>query len=147
MDRITVHVLGDHGPFSRVGKSVGYKLRIGQSVFLLDCGAPLFQQIGGHGLKEVEGLILTHCHDDHKRWFTDLALLFRYAPDMRKKLRLFTTEAVYDDLREASIPALTKGLSDDSKTVTDVAFEDFINYRIIAPRARYRIVAGEEGLG
>jgi len=147
MDGITIHVLGDHGPFSRVGKSVGYRLQIGRSVFLLDCGAPLFQQIGGHGLKEVEGLILTHCHDDHKRWFTDLALFFRYAPDMRKKLRLFTTEAVYDDLREASIPALTKGLSDDSKTVTDVAFEDFIDYRIIGPRARYRIVLGEKGNG
>jgi glyoxylase-like metal-dependent hydrolase (beta-lactamase superfamily II) len=147
MDGISMHVLGDNGPFSRVGKSVGYRLQIGQSVFLLDCGAPLFQQIGGHGLKEIEGLIITHCHDDHKRWFGDLALFFRYAPDMRKKLRLFTTEAVYYDLREASIPALTKGLSDDSKTITDVAFEDFIDYRVIGPRARYRIVAREEGNG
>lgn len=147
MDGITVHVLGDHGPFSRVGKSVGYKLHIGQSVFLLDCGAPLFQLIGGHGLKEIEGLIITHCHDDHKRWFTDLALFFRYAPDVRKKLLLLTSEAVYNDLREASIPALTRGLSDDSKTITDVAFEDFVDYRIIGPRARYRIVAREEGNG
>ncbi len=147
MDGITVHVLGDHGPFSRVGKSVGYRLQIGQSVFLLDCGAPLFQQIGGHGMKEIEGLIITHCHDDHKRWFTDLALFFRYAPDMRKKLRLFTTEAVYKDLREASIPVLTKGLSDDSKTITDVAFEEFVEHRIIGPRARFRIVAREEDNG
>lgn len=147
MDRITVHVLGDHGPFSRAGKSVGYRLQIGQSYFLLDCGAPLFQQIGGHGLKEIEGLIITHCHDDHKRWFTDLALFFRYAPDMRKKLRLLTTEAVYSDLREASIPVLTKGLSDDSKTIRDVAFEEFVDFRIIGPRARYMIVAREEGSG
>ncbi|HET6419219.1 MAG TPA: hypothetical protein VFG19_03625 [Geobacteraceae bacterium] len=147
MDGITVHVLGDHGPFSRVGKSVGYRLQIGQSVFILDCGTPLFQQIGGHGLKEIEGLIITHCHDDHKRWFTDLALFFRYAPDMRKKLRLVATEAVYNDLKEASIPALTKGLSDDSKTITDVAFEEFIDYRIIGPRARYRIAERDEGSG
>jgi ribonuclease BN (tRNA processing enzyme) len=147
MDGITVHVLGDHGPFSWVGDSVGYRLQIGQSVFLLDCGAPLFQLVCGHELKEIEWLIITHCHDDHKRWFGDLALFFRYAPDMRKKLRLLTTEAVYNDLREASIPALTKGLSDDSKTITDVAFEDFIDYRIIGPRARYRIVAKEEGAG
>jgi ribonuclease BN (tRNA processing enzyme) len=147
MDGMTVHVLGDHGPFSSVGNSVGYRLRIGQSVFLLDCGAPLFRQIGDHELKEIEGLIITHCHDDHKRWFGDLALFFRYASDMRKKLRLLTTEAVYNDLREASVPALTKGLSDDSKTITDVAFEDFIDYRIIGPRARYRIVAKKEGTG
>jgi len=144
MEGITVRVLGDHGPFSRAGKSVGYRLQIGQSVFLLDCGAPLFQQIGGHGLKEIEGLILTHCHDDHKRWFGDLALFFRYAPDMGKKLRLFTTEAIYHDLREASIPVITRGLSDDSKTITDVAFEDFVDYRMIGPRARYKIVAKQD---
>lgn len=48
---------------------------------------------------------------------------------MRKKLRLLTTEAIYKDLREASIPVLTRGLSDDSKTINDVAFEDFVDYR------------------
>jgi len=147
MDGITVQVLGDNGPFSRTGKSVGYRLRIGESVLLLDCGAPLFQQIGGHGLKEVEGLILTHCHDDHKRWFTDLALFFRYAPDMRRKLRLFTTEAVFHDLKAASMPILGTGLSDDATTVTDLAFEDFIDHQVIGPKARYRIVAQDEGSG
>jgi len=147
MDGITVQVLGDHGPFSRAGKSVGYRLCIGQSIFLLDCGAPLFQQIGGHGLQEIKGLILTHCHDDHKRWFTDLALFFRYAPDMRRKLRLFTTEAVQRKLKAASMPVLGTGLSDDATTVTDVAFEDFIDYRMIGPKARYRIVKREEGGG
>jgi glyoxylase-like metal-dependent hydrolase (beta-lactamase superfamily II) len=147
MDGIAVQVLGDNGPFSRTGKSVGYLLRLGQSSYLLDCGTPLFQQIGGHGLKEIEGLILTHCHDDHKRWFTDLALFFRYAPDMRRKLRLFTTEAVYHDLKAASIPTVSTGLSDDATTVTDVAFEDFIDYRMIGPKTRYNIVTRKEGGG
>lgn len=147
MDELTVRVLGDNGPFSKTGKSVGYILSIGQSNFLLDCGAPLFQQIGGHGLQEIEGLILTHCHDDHKRWFTDLALFFRYAPDMRRKLRLFTTEAVCHDLKAASMPIVGTGLSEDATTVTDVAFEDFIDYRMIGPKARYRIVRREEGNG
>ncbi|WP_148204312.1 hypothetical protein [Syntrophotalea carbinolica] len=147
MDGITVQILGDHGPFSRTGKSVGYKLCLGSSTLLLDCGAPLFQQIGGHGLQEIEGLILTHCHDDHKRWFTDLALFYRYAPDIRRKLRLLTTEAVYHNLKAASMPILGTGLSDDATTVTDVAFEDFIDYRIIGPKARYGIVTREEDSG
>ncbi len=147
MDGILVHVLGDHGPFSRGGKSVGYRLQLGQSDFLLDCGTPLFQQIGGHDLKGIEGLILTHCHDDHKRWFTDLALFFRYAPDMGKKLCLLTTEAVYHDLKAASMPILGTGLSDDGATVTDVAFEDFVDYRMIGPKARYRIMPREKSFG
>jgi len=141
MDNLTVHVLGDYCQFSRMWKSIGYKLQIGRSAFLLDCGAPLFQQLGGHGLKEIEGLIITHCHDDHKRWLGDLALFCRYAPDVRKKVRLFTSERVYDDLREATAPALTRGLSDDSKTVVDLAFEDFIEHHLLGPRARYRIVS------
>ncbi len=67
IDDIVVRVLGDCGPFSRIGKSIGYQVTIGQFSYLVDCGAPVFQQLGGHKLKEIKGLIVTHCHDDHKR--------------------------------------------------------------------------------
>src|SRR5208283_2163408 len=147
MDGIIVHILGDFGPFSRMGKSIGYKLQVGQSVFLVDCGAPLFQQTGGHGLKEVDGLIITHCHDDHKRWFSDLALFSRYAPDMQRKIKLLTAEAVHDDIKEASTPALIKSLSKDSKTIIDIPYEDFIRYQMIGPRANYRIISKVDGKG
>lgn len=50
-DGITLKILGDFGPFSRVGKSIGYLVKAEQSNFLLDCGAPLFQQIGGAWFK------------------------------------------------------------------------------------------------
>ena len=87
-DGIILRVLGDSGPFSRMGKSIGYQIEIGQSCYLIDCGAPLFHLIGGHGLKKVGGLLITHCHDDHKRWFSDLALFCRYAPDFHNKVFL-----------------------------------------------------------
>ncbi len=147
MDGIIVHILGDYGPFSRMGKSIGYKLQAGKSVFLIDCGAPLFQQIGGHGLKEVDGLIVTHCHDDHKRWLSDLALFSRYAPDVQRRISLLTAEAVHEDLIEASTPALVKSLSKDSKTIIDIPYEDFIRYQMIGPRAKYRIISKEDGNG
>ena len=41
MDGITIRVLGDYGPFSRMGKSIGYQVTIGQSSYLVDCGSPL----------------------------------------------------------------------------------------------------------
>ena len=98
-DGITLRILGDFGPFSRVGKSIGYKITIGTSNYLLDCGSPLFQQIGGHGIKEITGLIITHCHDDHKRWFTDLALFNMYASDADAgKIFLLTSEDVHNEL-------------------------------------------------
>ena len=146
-DGITLQIHGDHGPFSRIGKSVGYELNIGKSNYLLDCGAPLFQKIGGHGLNKLDGLILTHCHDDHKRWFTDLVLFHMYAPDIRDKVTLFTTEDVYRELVKSSSPPLDKSLSADSKNVIDIAFDEHIDFRIIGPRAKYIIEQKVDGSG
>jgi hypothetical protein len=144
---ITVHILGDFGPFSRIGKSIGYQIEIGERNYLIDCGAPLFQQIGGHGLKKIDGLIITHCHDDHKRWFSDLALFNMYAPDVMNRVSLMTSEDVHRNIIEASMPALEKSLSIDSRQVIDIPYEDYVDYRILGPRAKYKIVSTDEGIG
>lgn len=146
-DGITLHILGDYGPFSRMGKSIGYQITIGQSRYLIDCGAPLFQQMGGHRLKGIKGLIITHCHDDHKRWFTDLALFNMYAPDFSSRVTLLTSEDVHQEIIRSSGPALDKTLSKDSKNVIDVGYEDYITYRMLGPRAQYRIASIADGDG
>lgn len=144
---IVVRVLGDYGPFSTMGKSIGYQVSIGNSSFLVDCGSPLFQQIGGHGLKSIRGLIITHCHDDHKRWFTDLALFNLYAPDIQHKLPLFTSETINDALHVSSGPALNTSLSGDSKTVVDLEYGDYIDFKALGPRPKYRIARRDIGAG
>ncbi|MEJ2182614.1 MAG: hypothetical protein P8Y66_03735 [Nitrospirota bacterium] len=144
---ITIKVLGDFGPFSRIGKSIGYQVFHGNLSYLIDCGAPLFQEIGGHGLKIVDALIVTHCHDDHKRWFTDLALFHRYAQDVGERLTLVTSEDIRDELMKASAPALDRSLSQDSKRIVDIPYEEYIDYRVLGPRAKYRIVSRHEGAG
>lgn len=146
-DGILVRVLGDYGPFSSMGKSIGYQVSVGDSSFLVDCGSPLFQQIGGHGLKAIKGLIITHCHDDHKRWFTDLSLFNMYAPDVHHKLPVFTTEAINEGLLVSSAPALNTSLGHDSKTVVDLAYDDYIDFRPLGPRPKYRIVRRDIGAG
>lgn len=146
-DGILVQVLGDYGPFSSMGKSIGYQVTIGDSSFLVDCGSPLFQQIGGHGLKAIKGLIITHCHDDHKRWFTDLSLFSLYTPDIPHKLPVFTSEAINEGLRAASGPALNTSLNSDSKTVVDLDYTDYIDFRQLGPRAKYRIMRQDTGGG
>lgn len=144
---ITVRVLGDYGPFSAMGKSIGYQVTIGESSFLIDCGSPLFQQIGGHGLKNIKGLIITHCHDDHKRWFTDLSLFCLYAPDISHQLPLYTSATINAGLQVASGPSLHTSLSADSKRVVDLSYSDYVDYNPLGPRARYRIVTVDEGFG
>ena len=146
-DGILVRVLGDYGPFSSMGKSIGYQVSIGDSSFLVDCGSPLFQQIGGDGFKDVKGLIITHCHDDHKRWFTDLSLFSLYATDCPHKLPVFTSEAINEGLCISSGPALNTSLSGDSRRVVDLAYDDYIDFRPLGPRAKYRIVRQDCGGG
>lgn len=130
-----------------MGKSIGYQVSIGESSFLVDCGSPLFQQIGGHGLKTIKGLIITHCHDDHKRWFTDLSLFNRYAPDIAHKLSLFTSEIINEGLIVSSGPALNTSLSSDSRTVVDLAYDDYVDFKLLGPRAKYRIIRRNIGEG
>ena len=146
-DGISVRILGDFGPFSMMGKSIGYEITIGKSVYLLDCGAPLFQQIGGNNLKNIKGLFVTHCHDDHKRWFTDLALFHRYVPNADFEIFLLTSEDVHDELYTAAGPALDRSLSPDSKTIIDIPQQSYLTYQMLGPRARYKIVSRDEGNG
>ncbi len=147
MSGITVRVLGDYGPFSRMGKSIGYLITMGNSQYILDCGTPLFQQIGGHGLKNIRGMIITHCHDDHKRWFSDLALFNMYAPDFLSRLFLLTTEQINEELKRASGPALERSLSADAKSVIDIPYENYIEHQVLGPRPKYRIVRKVKGGG
>jgi ribonuclease BN (tRNA processing enzyme) len=128
-----------------MGKSIGYQVTIGDSSFLVDCGSPLFQQIGGHNLKSINGLIITHCHDDHKRWFTDLALFSLYTPDHPHRLPIFTSEAVNEGLIATSGPALDTSLSGDSKNVVDLTYDDYIDFTPLGPRAKFRIIRREIG--
>jgi len=144
---ITVKVLGDFGPFSSMGKNIGYELEINGSRYLIDCGAPVFQQVGGNGLRDVNGLIITHCHDDHKRWFTDLALFNIYAADFGRKVTLITSEDIHQDLVRSSASALDRTLSLDARFIIDVPYEDYISPVPLGPKAKYRITTIDEGNG
>lgn len=144
---ITLKVLGDFGPFSRVGKSIGYLVSVGGEHFLVDCGSPLFNQIGGHGIKDITGLLITHCHDDHKRWFSDLALFHRYAPDFHSNIFLLATEDVLAGLIDSSAPAIDRSLSMDSERIIDIGFDEYADVQLIGPKARFRIATLDHGNG
>lgn len=136
---IRIDIIGDSGPFSEVGKSIGYKISVKGVEYLIDCGAPLFQHLGLEGITRFRGLFATHSHDDHKRWFTDLALFMYYDPNQKQRLRLITTETIHEEFYKTSKAALERSLSLDSKRVIDIPYEDFVESILIGPRARYKI--------
>ena len=137
---IEILVLGDYGPFSEQGKSIGYQVFINGDSYLVDLGAPLFQQIGGAGISKINGAIITHCHDDHKRWFTDVALYFMYAPALRRRMKLLTTDTVAQQVKRSAGPSLNQSLDTASKLLVDIPYEDYVEHIPLGPRARYRIV-------
>jgi len=136
---IRVEVVGDSGPFSIVGKSIGYRLSVGDSHYLIDCGAPIFQLLGVEGVNDLKAVVGTHSHEDHKRWFTDLCLFKLYTPQITRKLTLITSETIHEEYKKSSRAALERSLSFDSKKVVNVPYETFVDPVRIGPRAKFRI--------
>lgn len=137
-DGLRVDIIGDSGPFSRLGKSIGYRIRAGDSEFLFDCGAPIFKLLGPEGLAQIEGIIVSHSHEDHKRWFTDIALFQKFSSDTDHQLPLHCTYKILDELRTTTAYALEQTLSAESNRVINLTFEDYFEPGVIGPEPRYR---------
>ena len=136
---IRIDIIGDSGPFSEIGKSIGYRINVKGSEYLIDCGAPPFQHLGLDGISHLKGLFITHSHEDHKRWLTDLALFRYYESQHTRRLPVITTETVHEELYKTSKAALERSLSIDSKRIIDIPYEDFIEPIIIGPKSKYKI--------
>ncbi len=135
---VRVDIIGDSGPFSTAGRSVGYRVAVRGSEYLIDCGAPPFEGIGFDGIARIKGLVGTHSHEDHRRWFTDIAL-FKHYVQRDRRLRLITTETIHEEYAKNSRGALERSLSDDSRRVIEIPYEEFVETVLAGPRARVRI--------
>lgn len=138
---IKVQVIGDSGPFSRMGRSIGYLIMVKGHRYLVDLGAPVFQLLGIQGIGAVRGVICTHSHDDHKRWFTDVALFKYYNKELSGRLPLITTETIHEEYEKNAKGALERSLSEDSRDVVEIPYSRFVEQVLLGPRSIYRIVA------
>ena len=82
---IRLNVIGDSNLFAPIGKSMGYAIEYGGSFYLVDIGAPPFYPLGAEKIESMKGIICTHSHEDHRRWFTDLALYLKYQPGVNRR--------------------------------------------------------------
>ena len=146
---VRIEFLGDSGPFSTLGQSICYKISYGDSSYLIDCGAAVFSELSGSTINQLDGIIATHSHEDHRRWFVDMALFRFYVSKPQRHLRLIASETVLEEFVKTSRAGLERTLSLDSKMVVEVPFTTFVEPVIFGPTARYRIVKtrleGEEG--
>jgi len=122
-----------------MGESSGYMINVNDSVYLLECGSPIFPFLGYKGIANIKGIFGTHSHEDHKRWFTDIVLFTFYNPLLKHKLRLISSEIVLEEFAKNSKGALERSLSLDSKRIIDIPYNLMVEERIIGPRSKYSI--------
>lgn len=134
---IFVEALGDSPMFSDYGKNTSFLIYAGYRKFLIDCGANPFARLGHDGLANLGALIVTHSHDDHRRWFTEMALYRYYHPGIRRKLPVVATDNVLEELCISGQSALERTLTPDRKMATETPMEEFIEQIPIGPRAKY----------
>lgn len=137
---IRLTVIGDSNLFAPIGKSMGYAVEHGDSFYLVDIGAPPFYPLGEEKIRNMKGIVCTHSHEDHRRWFTDLALFLKYHADSRR-LPLFTTDEIHGEYEKNSRGALERSLTADSKRVIELSYDLFVEKHNLGPRAKYRIGA------
>ncbi|RLB17560.1 MAG: hypothetical protein DRG63_03610 [Deltaproteobacteria bacterium] len=144
---IVFHVIGNTGPFSLMGESSGYLIIVHESHYLLECGAPVFPALGIQGIEKLKGIFASHSHEDHRRWFTDLALFMYYDSPLDKKIRLISSEQILEEYHKNSKGALERSLSLDSKRIIDIPYSHMVDQVIIGPRSKYYISLETEDNG
>ncbi|MBI2194726.1 MAG: hypothetical protein HYU36_22325 [Planctomycetes bacterium] len=109
----------------------------------------MFSAIGGDAINQLHGIIATHSHEDHRRWFVDMALYKFYFSKPKSPLRLVASETVLEEFWKNSRGGLERTLSSDSRQVLEVPFTLYIEPIVFGPTARYRTLRcrlpGEEG--
>jgi ribonuclease BN (tRNA processing enzyme) len=144
---VKIIILGGSGPFSTFGDSIAYRVSYKGVSYLIDCGAPVFEFFNPCELRELRGLVGTHSHEDHKRWFSDLALYKRYHCGTRQKLQFITSEVIHEEYMKNSRGALERTLSNDSRRVIEIPYDEFVDQIIIGPASRYKIMFHHEDDG
>ena len=107
---------------------------------LVDCGAPIFQLLTTEEIAEISGVILTHSHDDHRRWLGDLALYRRFVDPDRSKLKLFATEEVHEEYKELGRSVFERNLNETADRVIETPYTSYFDLVTIGPRPKYSIV-------
>lgn len=136
---IIFDVIGNTSPFSLMGESSGYMISINGYSYLLECGSPIFPFLGFKGIGKIKGIFVSHSHEDHKRWFTDIVLFTFYNPLFKHRVKLISSETILDEFAKNSKGALERSLSYDSKSVVDTPYEKMVEEVPVGPIGKYFI--------
>jgi len=132
-----LRVLGDNQPFSTSGKNPSYFLEWGKHSLLIDLGTSPFEGVAPEKLANIDGVLITHIHLDHCRYFSDLALYFKY--NLNKPLKVIAGYMVLKNLRLMFEKTLIRSLDNDLGKTKTFKYEDFVEEERIGPIPRAEI--------
>ena len=120
-------VLGIGNAFTSLHYQTSFLLRFGRT-YLIDGPQGLFRLLRARGVarKEISDVIVTHAHGDHVSGLETLLLWKRYSD--RKKIRLHTSQAVFEELEKGFFYPFSRGFSPDQKTIISKRFEDYVEF-------------------
>ncbi|HPP86735.1 MAG TPA: MBL fold metallo-hydrolase [bacterium] len=137
---ISIRILGDSGPFSPTGRSISYLIELNDYKLLIDAGAPVFYLLSFPEICSIDAVLITHLHEDHKRWLSDLLLFRKYVTPTKPKIKLLSSESIHNEIKQNLIPSLEKTLSADSKKIIRLNYDDFVDCIYLGPRAKYKVI-------
>jgi ribonuclease BN (tRNA processing enzyme) len=128
-EKLKVYILGTGNSFSKEKNNTCFIVETGKK-YMVDCPRALLQTLDKAGIdvKEINDVILTHNHGDHKG---DLETLIfqKYYNEGNKKLNICTTKEIFDEL------------VDSLETSTHKPIRDYITLTEIKPY--YRMELGD----
>jgi ribonuclease BN (tRNA processing enzyme) len=80
--------------------------------------------------ESIDDVIVTHAHGDHVSGLETLLLWKKYF--QKKKVRLHTSQSVFETLKESFFPSFSRGFSSDLKELVSRQFEDYVDFAELA---------------
>lgn len=122
-----LQVLGIGDAFTSRHYNTSFLVR-SQQAYLVDAPQALFRLLAERGLDpaEINDVIVTHVHGDHVSGLETLMLWKRYVQGRR--LKLYTSDAVYRDLRDKFFPSFAETFEPDLMQIVPTVLEDYVEH-------------------
>jgi hypothetical protein len=114
-----------------------------ERLYLIDCSPGLLRLLRKRGIDvaSIADVILTHIHGDHSAGLETLLLVKKYVH--RGKVRIWTSAAVYREVREKLFPAFADTFAPTMDKIVRTELEDYAEFRELKEDEENRL---DEGL-
>jgi ribonuclease BN (tRNA processing enzyme) len=122
-----IEVLGIGNAFTALNHQTSFVIRANRT-YLVDGPQGLFRLLHKRGISRsaIDDVIITHIHGDHVSGLETL-LVWKKSFE-KKKVRLHTSSAVFEELNRCFFSSFSRGFNPDLKEIVSKQFEDYVDF-------------------